>query len=80
MKPEDVPDAWADVVYSVLHQKLNGGPNMMPPDVLEYAARHAIASIAPLIAAAEREACAREADSHNAHVIAADIRARGTNE
>lgn len=63
MRDEEVPDAWADAVYSVLHRKLNGGPYMMPPDVLDEAARAALAAVAPLIAAAERERCAKVADA-----------------
>lgn len=85
MKVEDVPDEWVDAVYSGLHQKLNGGPYMMPPDVLDDAARAVIAAVAPLIAARERQRCAQIADDQcdpygaddgfNARAIAAAIRA-----
>ena len=53
-RPEDV----LEIIHTELHRKLNGGPYMMPPDVLDDAARAIYAAVAPLIQRAERERCA----------------------
>jgi hypothetical protein len=75
MKPEDVP---AELVQEAVDEA--DALVLAPlPIVL---ARQIIAAVAPLIAAAEREACAQEADYYAKHSttaknIAAAIRARG---
>ncbi len=38
---------------------------------------HYLQEFAALVAAAEREACAKEAESWDGHLVAAEIRARG---
>jgi hypothetical protein len=75
MKPEDVPEEWVTAVEDELQNW-----RWLPQKI---ALRAAIASIAPLIAAAEREACAKVAKQPfhaDGREIAAAIRARGTND
>lgn len=79
MKPEDVPDEWLYAADTVL---VPGKP-LNNSDL-----RRALAAVAPMIAAGEREACALVADDvcdpfggddgFSARAIAAAIRARAT--
>jgi len=99
MKPEDVPQEWLDLardVFCALTEK----PARRLPLPGWFIARereamaHALAAVAPLSAAAEREACAKGAETHEwfvggigtkapgsgeSRAIAAAIRARGSN-
>ena len=88
MKPEDVPQAW-------VQEAVDEADALVLAPLPIVLARQIIASAAPLIAAAEREACAKVADGHEwfvggigtkapgsgeAKSIAAAIRARGRND
>ena len=79
MKAEEIPDEWVDIAFNMWWRPHVGTRAGM---------RAAIAAVAPLIAAAEREACAQvAAEYHNTNIhgpwntlqteIAAAIRDRG---
>lgn len=58
MRAEDVPAEW---VYDFMRELIAAGP---PVHVGTKAIAHALAAVAPTIAAAERERCARVAHQH----------------
>lgn len=65
MKAEDVPSGWTEHDWLVICSKaLQGNPNIRLGAWLPDIARPVFDAIAPLIAASEREACAKLVETH----------------
>ena len=66
MKPEDVPAKWVEAGgRAIANARIIGGMANLPfaeQEQCYWQARYALAVVAPLIAAAEREACAKVAE------------------
>lgn len=67
MKPENVPQQWRNLIIGAIHEALDDNMLALHYVDIERMVDEGLAVVAPLIAAAERERCARMADGTPYH-------------